>query len=253
MSATLSVDGNVAVVTISSANGLNVFDSETLTELRDRLRDVAVDEGIHAVVVTGEGERAFSAGADIKYMSGLDPARGLAWGELGHEVGRLLETMPKVSIAAVNGLAIGGGCEVALACDLRYASSRASFGQPEVNVGLMPGWGGTQRLARVSSIGFAKDLLLTGRTVDADEALARGLVNGIRDPVLDGALEVARLVATRSAAAIRGAKELSNAALQGDHPQNLRDEAERFGSLFAGPDPREWLVAFLEKRPPGIT
>jgi enoyl-CoA hydratase len=253
VSATLSVDGKVAVVTISSANGLNVLDSATLTELRDRLRDVSVDGGIHALVLTGAGERAFSAGADIKYMSGLDAAQGAAWGELGHEVGRLLETMPKVSIAAVNGLAVGGGCEVALACDLRYASARARFGQPEVNVGLMPGWGGTQRLARVTSIGFAKDLILTGRTVDADEALTRGLVNGIRDPVLEGALEVARLVATRSVAAVRGAKELSNAALQGDHSKNLGDEAERFGTLFAGPDAREGLLAFLEKRPPSFT
>ena len=129
----------------------------------------------------------------------------------------------------------------------------AGFGQPEVNVGIMPGWGGTQRLARVTSIGFAKDLILTGRTVDAEEALRHGLVNEIHDPVLDRALEVARLAATRSTAAIRDAKELCNAALQGDHAENLRREAGRFGELFAEADSREGLLAFLEKRPPSFT
>ena len=144
-------------------------------------------------MLTGAGEKAFVAGADIKYMSGLDADEAKGWGALGHEAGRLLETMPKPTIAAVNGFALGGGCELALACDIRYASSRAKLGQPEINLGIVPGWGGTQRLARVCGIGVAKELIFTGRTVDAEEALRIGLVNAIADPVLGkGARDGAR-------------------------------------------------------------
>src|SRR5262249_53384281 len=155
------------------------------------LLDLCGNDEVRAVVLTGSGDRAFCAGADIKYMSEVDEAEGVGWAELGHEVTHLLETMPQGTIAAVNGLALGGGCEIALACDFRYASSSARFGQPEINFGIMPGWGGTQRLARTTSLGFAKELILTGRLVNADEALQRGLVNAVHDPVLDKALEAA--------------------------------------------------------------
>jgi enoyl-CoA hydratase len=204
-------------------------------------------------VLTGAGEKAFVAGADIKYMSGLDVERAKEWGALGHEAGRLLETMPKPAIAAINGFALGGGCELALACDLRYASSRAKLGQPEINLGIIPGWGGTQRLARVTSLGFAKELVLTGRTVDAEEALSRGLVDGVHDPVLDKALETARLLATKSPVALRAAKALVNRAMQGDHGENLGSEADWFGELFASEDAKEGLTAFVEKREPRFT
>ncbi len=201
-------------------------------------------------MLTGAGERAFAAGADIKYMSGLDVEGAKAWGALGHETGRLLETMPKPTIAAVNGFALGGGCELALACDLRYASARAKLGQPEVNLGIIPGWGGTQRLARATSLGFAKELIYTGRLVDAAEALERGLVNGIADPVLDKALETARICASKSPIALEAAKDLCNRALQGDHAANLAGEADWFGELFASEDAKEGLAAFVEKREP---
>src|SRR5439155_4949969 len=135
-------DGAVAVLTIDRPEALNALNRATLTELRDRLREAADDAGVHAVVLTGAGERAFAAGADIKEMQGMSVEDARAWGELGHECGRLLETMPKPTIAAVNGFALGGGCELALACDLRYASARAKLGQPEVNIGIIPGWGG---------------------------------------------------------------------------------------------------------------
>src|SRR5204863_2147070 len=148
-------------------------------------------------------EKAFVAGADIKYMSGLDVEQAKAWGALGHEAGRLLETMPKPTIAAVNGFALGGGCELALACDIRYASSGAKLGQPEVNLGIIPGWGGTQRLARVCGLGVAKELIFTGRVVDAQEALRIGLVNDIHDPVLDKARDTATLLASKSSVSIR--------------------------------------------------
>ena len=184
-------DGAVAVVTIDRQEALNALNVETLTELRDRLRELAEDDAARVVVLTGAGERAFVAGADIKYMGGLGPGEAKAWGALGHEAARLLEKMPKPTIAAINGFALGGGCELALACDLRYASSNARLGQPEINLGIVPGWGGTQRLARVCGLGVAKELILTGRPVDAEEALRIGLVNAIADPVLEHALEVA--------------------------------------------------------------
>jgi enoyl-CoA hydratase len=139
---------------------------------------------------------------------------------------------------------------MALACDIRYASANAKLGQPEILLALIPGWGGTQRLARVAGLGLARDLVLTGRTVGAEEALAHGLVSGIHDPVLEKALEVARVAASRSTAAIAVAKELLNASLQGDRETSLGLEAERFGGLFAGPDAAEGLNAFLEKRDP---
>jgi enoyl-CoA hydratase len=221
--------------------------------LRDRLRELADDGAVRCVVLTGAGEKAFAAGADIKYMSGLDVAGAKAWGALGHEAGRLLETMPKPTIAAVNGFALGGGCELALACDLRYAASGARLGQPEINLGIVPGWGGTQRLARATSLGFARELIYTGRLVGADEALARGLVEAVHDPVLEKALETARLLAAKSPVALRAAKDLVNRTLQGDHAANLEAEADRFGELFASADAKEGLAAFVEKREPTFT
>jgi enoyl-CoA hydratase len=242
--------GAVAVLTADRQDALNALDVATLTELRDRLRDVADDDRIRAVILTGAGEKAFVAGADIKYMSGLDVGQAKAWGALGHEAGRLLETMPKPTIAAVNGFALGGGCELALACDIRYAASGAKLGQPEVNLGIIPGWGGTQRLARVCGLGVAKELIFTGRVVDADEALRIGLVNGVQDPVLDKARETAALLASKSPVAIQIMKELANRALGGDHGANLRAEGEMFGELFASEDAKEGLTAFVEKREP---
>jgi enoyl-CoA hydratase len=240
----------VAVVTVDRADALNALDVATLTELRDRLRDLADDDDIRVVVLTGAGEKAFVAGADIKYMSGLDVMQAKEWGALGHEAGRLLETMPKPTIAAVNGFALGGGCELALACDIRYASSAAKLGQPEVNLGIIPGWGGTQRLARACGLGIAKELIFTGRLVDADEALRIGLVNGVHDPVLDRARETATLLASKSPIALRLMKELANRALGGDHAANLDAEGETFGELFSSDDAREGLTAFVEKREP---
>jgi enoyl-CoA hydratase len=240
-------DGGIAVVTIDRQDALNALDVATLTELRDRLRDVAADDEVRVVVLTGAGEKAFAAGADIKYMSGLDRDQAAAWGALGHEAATLLETMPKPAIAAINGFALGGGCELALACDLRYASSRARLGQPEINLAIVPGWGGTQRLARVCGIGVAKDLILTGRTVDAAEALRIGLVNEIADPVLDRALETSRELASKSPSALAVAKRLVNAS-----PGSLALEVEEFGALFDSADTKEGLAAFVEKRSPAF-
>ena len=156
--------------------------------------------------------------------------------------------MPKPTIAAINGFALGGGCELALACDLRYAASRAKLGQPEINLGIVPGWGGTQRLARICGLGVAKELIYTGRTVDAEEALRIGLVNAIADPVLERALETAHALAAKSPVALALAKRLVNLA-----PGALDAEAEEFGELFASEDAKEGLAAFVDKREPRFT
>jgi enoyl-CoA hydratase len=234
---------------------MNALDVETLTSLRDKLHELADDRECRVVVLTGSGDRAFIAGADIKYMSGLGVEEAQAWGALGHEAGRLLEVMPKPTIAAINGFALGGGCELALACDLRYASSSAKLGQPEINLGIIPGWGGTQRLARVAGLGVAKDLILTGRTVDAEEALRLGLVSAVYEPgeLMDAVMKTARVLASKSPLALAAAKEATNRSLAGQHEENLVREADRFGELFASEDAKEGLTAFAEKREPNFT
>jgi enoyl-CoA hydratase len=251
----VSRDDAVAIVTVDRPDALNALDLPTLTELRDRLLELRDDSGVRAVVLTGAGEKAFVAGADIKYMSGLDVAGGKAWGELGHNCGQLLETMPKPTIAAINGFALGGGCELALACDIRYASTSAKLGQPESNLAIIPGWGGTQRLARVCGTGVAKDLILTGRIVGAEEALRIGLVSALYEPgeLIERVLETAHALAAKGPLALAAAKRTINHALQGDHVENLIAEADTFGELFATDDQTEGMTAFAEKREPRFT
>jgi enoyl-CoA hydratase len=187
-------------------------------------------------------------------MSGLRVDEAKEWGGLGHETGRLLETMPKPTIAAINGFALGGGCELALACDLRYAARTAKLGQPEINLGIIPGWGGTQRLARTTTLGYAKELIFTGRVVGAEEAEQRGLVNAVFDPgeLMEKTMEVANLLASKSPLTLAAAKAATNRALGGDHGANLDAEATEFGDLFASHDAKEGMTAFVEKREPSF-
>jgi enoyl-CoA hydratase len=242
--------GAVALVRIEREEALNALDLPTLQELVAVLRRLERDTAVRCVILTGAGERAFIGGADIRYMSQVSEAQASEFAALGHEAGELLETMPKPTIAAINGFALGGGCEMALACDIRYASSNAKLGQPEVNYGLIPGWGGTQRLARATSLGYAKELIFTGRFVDSQEALRRGLVEDVADPVLDRALETASLILTKSPAALAAAKQLCNRALQGAHGGNLRAECASLSQVLLSRDAREGLSAFVEKRTP---
>jgi enoyl-CoA hydratase len=239
-----------AIVTVDRPEAMNALDLEHLEALRDRLAELAGDDEARVVVLTGAGEKAFVAGADIKYMQGLDVLGARRWGELGHECGNLLETMPKPTIAALNGFALGGGCELALACDLRLASTNARLGQPEINLGVLPGWGGSLRLARATTLGFAKELVLTGRQVGAEEALARGLVNAVHEPgeLMEKTLELCRELAAKGPLALAYAKEAVNLALQGDHRANLATEARLFAMLFASEDQQEGMAAFVEKR-----
>ena len=239
-------------MTVDRAESMNALDRGTLEQLHERLRELAEDEEARVVVLTGAGDRAFVAGADIKYMSSLSVLEAREWGGLGQAAALLLETMRKPTIAAINGFALGGGCELALACDLRYASSTARLGQPEINLGLIPGWGGTQRLARVAGLGFAKELILTGRMVDAAEAARRGLVNAVYEPeeLMERTLETARLLASKSPVALAYAKEAANLTLHGAHEANLVQEASFFALLFSTEDAQEGLAAFAEKREP---
>jgi enoyl-CoA hydratase len=213
-----------------------------------------VDRGARVVVLTGAGDRAFAAGADIKEMADMTVLEAHAWGSLGHECCRLLESMPKPTLAAVNGFALGGGCELALACDLRYASETAKFGQPEINLAVIPGWGGTQRLARAIGPALAKDMILTGRSIDARDALRLGLVSGVypAGELLERVLETAAGLAKKSSVALSAAKDTTNRALQGDLGAGLSYEAILFAALFATEDQKEGMSAFAEKREPNF-
>jgi enoyl-CoA hydratase len=252
----MSVDvervGRSAVVRISRPDALNALDLEHASSLRELLEELAIDEGVRVVVLTGAGDRAFIAGADIKYMQGLTVLEARRWAELGHRCATLLETMAKPTIASINGFALGGGCELALACDLRLAASTARLGQPEITLGVIPGWGGTQRLARATTLGYAKEVVFTGRTIDAEEAHAHGLVNAVLDPaeLYERTLELAAALSEKSPIALAAAKEATNLPLAGDHAQNLRHELQLFAALFSTEDQKEGMLAFAEKRAP---
>lgn len=250
MTVDLSIDAGIATITMNRPQALNAFDSAQLDVLLTVIRDVAANSGVRVAILTGAGERAFAAGADIKEMVALDATEGLAFGRRGHAVANALEAMPQPVIAAVNGFAFGGGCELALACDIRIASENARFAQPEVGLGIPPGWGGSQRLPRLVGPGMASELILTGRHVFAEEALRIGLVNAVHplDQLLPAAQEMARTIARNSPRAVRSAKSLMKLAYQGAPGAGLDAEVRAFGAAFETPDQREGMTAFVEKR-----
>lgn len=244
--------GAVAVLTLNRPEALNALSQEMLDELEERLDEVEADPGLGAVVLTGAGEKAFCAGADVAHMRTADALEARAFAERGQAVARRIEGLPKPVVAAVNGYALGGGCEIALACDVRIAAEGARLGQPEVGLGIVPGWGGTQRLARTTSVGFAKELILTGRPVTADVALRAGLVTHVApaEGLLDAALDLAEAIASKPAWAVAEAKRLCNLALAGDTPAPYAREVDAFALAFTTEDQREGMAAFFEKRPP---
>jgi enoyl-CoA hydratase len=242
--------GGIGLVTLSRPSVLNALDTPTLNELRTQLIAFADDDAVRAVVLTGAGERAFCVGADIQEMRDKTPSDARLFAKLGQDCARALETMPKPTIAAVNGVALGGGFEMALACDLRYAVTGAGLGFPEINLGLIPGWGGIQRLTRLTGVGFAREVVLSGRRIGVEEALAHGILHGVCEPrvLMDTVRERAGLLAAKSPLALARAKRALNDALQGSHEQNLHHEGELFAGLFGTTDAREGMNAFLEKR-----
>lgn len=244
--------GPVAVITLNRPEALNALSLEMLEQLDRVLDTLERDADVRAVIVTGAGEKAFSAGADIGAMREATALEARAYAQRGHQVLNRLEEFPRPIIAAVNGYALGGGCEFCLACDIRLASERATFGQPEVNLGIMPGWGGTQRLARATSPGFAKELIFTGRMCHADEALANGLANHVypHENLMAEALTLAEQIATKPPWAVSAAKEVIDLALEGDLRGHLARELDAFALAFTTADQREGMAAFLEKRAP---
>ena len=245
------VRDGVGVLTLNRPKALNALNARTVGEIDAVLQREALDPAVKALVVTGAGEKAFVAGADISEMNGLTPDQGRAFAAAGQRAFARLEALPIATIAAVNGFALGGGSELALACDLVYASEKARFGQPEVNLGLLPGWGGTQRLARRVGAMRALEIVLTGDMVDAARAKELGLCLEVlpADKLLEHALAKARTIASRGPLAIAAAKRALRAGADAGLAQGLALEAEAFGLLFSTEDMREGTRAFLEKRP----
>ena len=248
------IDGAVATLTINRPKVLNALDAATLGELGEAMRALQADASVRVVILTGSGERAFVAGADINELATLAPDAAKAHAELGQRVFERVERLGKPVIAAVNGYALGGGCELALACHIRIASDRAKFGQPEVNLGVIPGYGGTQRLARLVGTGLAAEMILSGVQVDAAEALRIGLVNRVvpHAELMDRAKHIARTISSMGQVAVRLALESILAASSTTLAQGLALEAKLFGESCASEDFKEGTTAFLEKRKPAF-
>ena len=245
-------DGAIAVLTVDRPKALNALTQATLAEITQAVRDLDRDPGVGVVIVTGAGEKAFVAGADIKEMSGFGPAQAEDHARKGQAMGAALEGLTKPTIAAINGYALGGGLELALACDMRIASENAQMGLPEVSLGTIPGFGGTQRLARAVGAARAKELILTGRRVTAAEAERIGLVNKVmpQAELLSAAKQIAHDILANGPVAVRYAKEAIDRGLQTDLHTGLGIEEKMFALTFATADQKEGMRAFTEKRKP---
>jgi enoyl-CoA hydratase len=249
------VEDGIATITFNRPKALNAMNSETMDELKTAVKACKDDKSVKTVILTGSGDKAFVAGADIAQMQNLRPQEALAFMELGHETLRLMETMPKPVIAAVNGFALGGGTEIALACDMRFASEKAMFGQPEILIGLIPGWGGTQRLPRVIGMGLAKELIMSGAQISAQRAYEIGLVNKVFSPesLMDETTKFAKKLAGMPSFAIKMAKHSINFGYDLALDNANRLEVECCAQCFSTDDQKEGMKAFLEKRKPVYT
>jgi enoyl-CoA hydratase len=243
-------DSHVVTVTLNRPDKLNALNEELLHELGRVVLDLSRDPSVRCAILTGAGEKAFAAGADIAAMSEMSTTRARQFAEMGHGIGHTLETAHFPVIAAVNGFALGGGCELALACDFIYASDKAKLGQPEVNLGVIPGFGGTQRLARRVGEARARELCMTGDMVNAEEALRIGLVNAVvpHADLLPRVREVASKIASKGPLAIAAAKRVILRGADVPLPTANELEATAFAALFGTADQREGMRAFLEKR-----
>jgi enoyl-CoA hydratase len=241
----------VATVTINRPTALNALNAETLGELLRAFTTLETDQQVKVIILTGAGTKAFVAGGDISYMLNLPPIAAREFAQLGQKVFGVIEALAKPVIAAVNGFALGGGCELAMACDIRLAAEHAKFGQPEVNLGVMPGFGGSQRLPRLVGKGRAKELLFTGDQIDAREAWRIGLVNRVvaQEALLATAQEMARKIAGKGPLAVRFCKDAVNSGLEMESGKGCAYEAELFALCFATEDRAEGMTAFVEKRP----
>lgn len=242
--------GHVATITLNRPDVLNAFDTDHLMNLRDRIEQLSSDRSVRVVILTGAGERAFAAGADIAEMLTKTPSQAREFSLLGQSTCSEIERAPQPYIAAVNGYALGGGCEIALACDVRVASENAALGQPEVTLGILPGWGGTQRLTRLVGPGLARELIYTGRRVKADEALRICLVNAVypQAELMDRARDLATQIAANAPRAVASSKDAISRALDVELDAGLAYEASVFALCFDTADQKEGMGAFLERR-----
>ncbi len=243
-------EDNIVIVTINREKVLNALNNQTIDELLNFFRQSWKDNSIGCVIITGAG-KSFIAGADISELARCDVLKGTANSRIGHYLMRTIEDFPRPVIAAVNGFALGGGCELAISCDIRLASEKAKFGQPEVNLGIIPGYGGTQRLARLVGPGKAKQMIFSGDMIDAAEAYRIGLADEVYPPeeLMDKAMELAKLIASRGPVAVSLAKESINHGLDVSLKAGCDFEKNSFGVVYGSSDAREGLNAFLEKRP----
>ena len=243
------VDGHVAVITINRPKALNALNAEVLGDIEAAFDAVDLSE-IRAIIITGAGEKSFVAGADIAAMSTMTKEQGEAFGKFGNDIFRKIETFPVPVIAAVNGFALGGGNELAMSCDIRICADNAVFGQPEVGLGITPGFGGTQRLARLIGVGKAKEMVYGARNIKADEAYRLGLVNAVytQEELMPAAMKLASTIAKNAPIAVRNSKKAMNEGLQVDMDQAIVIEEKAFGGCFETEDQREGMTAFLEKR-----
>ncbi len=247
-----NVENGVAVVTFNRPKVLNALNNQTIEELAEVVEDLEKNETVKGAIITGSGEKAFIAGADINELSGMDSLDGKAFARKGQKVYLALENLAKPVIAAVNGYALGGGCELAMACHIRIASENAVFGQPEVNLGIIPGYGGTQRLPRLIGKGPALEIILSGKMISAQEALRLGLVNSVvrADQLMDEAKKLLATILSRGPLALKYALEAVNHGLNMSIEEAMDYEASLFGLLCATDDMKEGTKAFLEKRQP---
>ena len=243
--------GAVAVLTIDRPKALNALNPEVLADLKAAFE--AIDQNaVRCVVLTGEGDKSFVAGADIGSMSTMTKAEGEAFGKLGNDIFLMIESFPLPVIAAVNGFALGGGCELAMSCDIRICSDNAMFGQPEVGLGITPGFGGTQRLPRLVGMGMAKQMLYTARNIDASEALRIGLVNAVHPQadLMEAALKMANGIAKNAPIAVRGCKKAVNEGMQVSIDKGVEIEEKIFGGCFETHDQVEGMACFLSREKP---
>lgn len=251
----LEVENEIAVVTINRPKSLNALNSETLAELNQCFSEIAERKDIKVMILTGSGEKSFVAGADISEMVNATPAEGRKMGLLAMEAFCKLENMPQVTIAAVNGYALGGGCEISMACDMRIAAENAKFAQPETGLGILPGFGGTQRLARLVGKGRAMELIFTCDQIDAQEAYRIGLANKVIPlaELMEYCKKVAAKIISKGSYAISLAKQAINIGADTDLASGLKLEANLFGLSFSTEDKKEGMTAFLEKRKANLT
>jgi enoyl-CoA hydratase len=244
----------IGIISMNRPNALNALNSETLSDLKTAVKAMGDDPEVSVIIITGTGEKAFVAGADIKEMQDMTPLEARTFMHFGQRVFSDIDNSPKPVIAAVNGYALGGGCELALSCDIILASESAKFGLPEVTLGIHPGFGGTQRLPRLVGAAKAKEMIFTGEMIDAAEAKAIGLVNKVvpRDKLMDEAKDLANKILKNGQIAIRLVKSAINAGLNVPLDKGLAYEAETQGLAFATEDKSEGLTAFLEKRKPNF-